>query len=230
MLACDCTITSILLDDKEVPLQLGRTQRLVRRACAAPSSPAMSGVCAAAPPPPGPRPTTWSIGARAAQPTWTTSPCCVVAAIANCTAAIGNSSWARTGTRGSCHRNGSTNTENPCRDTSGAPTRRRHDECIRDAAASIQRHRLHRQQFHVGDACPGRRESVLVRRPSWAGGVRRLRQSRMLAFVVPAPSAPVGGFDPDGAAVARDHPFTARQCLAQHSRQRDTSTLPGGHP
>ncbi|HEY5858300.1 MAG TPA: DUF222 domain-containing protein, partial [Aldersonia sp.] len=29
MLACDCTISKILLDDKEVPLQLGRTQRLV---------------------------------------------------------------------------------------------------------------------------------------------------------------------------------------------------------
>ena len=29
MLACDCTITSIVLDDHEVPLTLGRTQRLV---------------------------------------------------------------------------------------------------------------------------------------------------------------------------------------------------------
>ena len=29
MLACDCTITSIVLDDHEVPLKLGRTQRLV---------------------------------------------------------------------------------------------------------------------------------------------------------------------------------------------------------
>ena len=29
MLACDCTITAIVLDDHEVPLKLGRTQRLV---------------------------------------------------------------------------------------------------------------------------------------------------------------------------------------------------------
>ena len=29
MLACDCTISRIVLDDREVPLQLGRTQRLV---------------------------------------------------------------------------------------------------------------------------------------------------------------------------------------------------------
>ena len=29
MLACDCTISKIVLDDREVPLQLGRTQRLV---------------------------------------------------------------------------------------------------------------------------------------------------------------------------------------------------------
>ena len=29
MLACDCTITRIVLDEHEVPLKLGRTQRLV---------------------------------------------------------------------------------------------------------------------------------------------------------------------------------------------------------
>ena len=135
MLACDCTITSIVLDEHEVPLKLGRTQRLVpaslRRAVVARDV----GVCAAVPPPPGPRSTMCAHWSQGGPTDLDNLGLLCGGVIANCTAAIGNSSWVRTGTRGSCHRNGSTNTENPCRDTSGAPTtRRQHDHCTHATA------------------------------------------------------------------------------------------------